>query len=133
MAVVGSWGDLVFSVDDKKIHTFDSLKWDCGARFATHNRHLKEPLLEYLSPDSETINFTMRLSVYLGINPMTELAKLLRASREGRVNRLAIGDVGYGTYKWALTKISNTMKTYDNTGNLLFATVDVTMQSYAKR
>ena len=46
MAIVGTWGDIVFSVSRRQIKTFDGLKWDSGAKYATHDRHLKDPLLE---------------------------------------------------------------------------------------
>lgn len=62
-----------------------------------------------------------------------EIANLLQAMRRGEVNRLVIGPKAYGTNKWVITKLSNSLKRFDRWGNLLVASVNVTMQSYAVR
>ncbi|MEA5041383.1 MAG: phage tail protein [Oscillibacter ruminantium] len=133
MAVIGTWGDVVFSVSRNKIKTFDGLKWDVAAKYATHDRHLKDPLLEYIGTDVESISFSMTFSVFLGVNPMTELTKFITAVRSGTAARLVIGPKAYGKNKWVATKISNQLDRYDNRGNLLAAKVDVTMQAYSAR
>lgn len=133
MAIIGSWGDVIFSVSRKQIKTFDGMKWDAGAKYATHERHLKEPLLEFTGTEVETFSFTMYFSAFLGVNPIKEVAKLLQAMRRGEVHGLVIGTKGYGTNKWVITKLSNALKQYDSKGNLLVASVNVTMQSYASR
>lgn len=86
MAVVGTWGDIVFSVSRRQIKTFDGLKWDSGAKYATHDRHLKEPLLEFTGTEVESMSFTMFFSAYLGVNPIQEISKLLKAMRRGEVH-----------------------------------------------
>lgn len=133
MAVIGTWGNVVFAVSRKEIKTFEGLKWDSGASYATHDRHLKEPLLEFTGTEVESMTFSMFFSAFLGVNPMTEVAKLLSAMRKGEVNRLVIGTKAYGTNKWVITKLSNSLERYDNRGNLLVAKVSVTMNSYASR
>lgn len=133
MAVIGSWGDVVFAVSRNEIKTFTGLKWDSGAKYSTHDRHLKAPLLEFTGTDVESMSFSMFFSVFLGVNPMTEIAKLLTAMRKGEVHRLVIGPKAYGTNKWVITKLSNSLDRYDNRGNLLVAKVNVTMKSYAGR
>lgn len=133
MAVIGSWGDVTFSVSRKTVKTFDGLKWDSGAKYSTHDRHLKEPLLEFTGTDVESMTFTMFFSAFLGVNPIAEVSKLLKAMRRGEVHRLVIGPKAYGTNKWVITKLSNALERYDNRGNLLAATVSVTMKSYSAR
>lgn len=133
MATIGTWGNIVFAVSRKQIKTFTGLKWDSGASYATHDRHLKEPLLEFTGVEVESMTFSMFFSAFLGVNPMAEVGKLLTAMRKGEVNRLVIGTKAYGTNKWVITKLSNSLERYDNRGNLLVAKVDVTMNSYASR
>lgn len=133
MAVIGSWGDVTFAVSRKQIKTFDGLKWDSGAKYSTHDRHLKEPLLEFTGTEVESMTFTMLFSVFLGVNPISEVSKMLKAMRRGEVHRLVIGPKAYGTNKWVITKLSNSLNRYDNRGNLLVAKVSVTMKSYAAR
>ena len=133
MAVIGTWGDITFAVSRHQIKTFDGLKWDSGAKYSTHDRHLKEPLLEFTGTDVESMTFTMFFSAFLGVNPIAEVSKLLKAMRRGEVHRLVIGPKAYGTNKWVITKLSNSLPRYDNRGNLLVAKVSVTMKSYSGR
>ncbi len=133
MAVIGTWGDITFAVSRNQIKTFDGLKWDSGAKFSTHDRHLKEPLLEFTGTDVESMTFTMFFSAFLGVNPIAEVSKMLKAMRRGEVHRLVIGPKAYGTNKWVITKLSNSLNRYDNRGNLLVAKVSVTMKSYSGR
>lgn len=131
MALIGTWGTIVFSVKPTEIKTFDNLKWAIGAKYTTHTRHLKEPLLEFTGVDVETLSLTMFFSAYLGVNPKKELDKLVSAVREGKVHRLVIGTDNYG--KFVIEKLSNNLEKIDNRGNLLVATVTVSMKSYAER
>lgn len=133
MAVIGTWGDITFAVSRNQIKTFDGLKWDSGAKYSTHDRHLKEPLLEFTGTDVESMTFTMFFSAFLGVNPIAEVSKLPKAMRRGEVHRLVIGPKAYGTNKWVITKLSNSLPRYDNRGNLLVAKVSVTMKSYSGR
>ena len=133
MAVIGTWGDITFAVSRNQIKTFDGLKWDSGAKYSTHDRHLKEPLLEFTGTDVESMTFTMFFSAFLGVNPIAEVSKMLKATRRGEVHRLVIGPKAYGTNKWVITKLSNSLNRYDNRGNLLVAKVSVTMKSYSGR
>lgn len=79
MAVIGTWGDITFAVSRNQIKTFDGLKWDSGAKYSTHDRHLKEPLLEFTGTDVESMTFTMFFSAFLGVNPIAEVSKMLKA------------------------------------------------------
>lgn len=133
MATIGSWGDIVFAVSRREIKTFDGLQWESSAKYATHDRHLKDPLLEYTGTNADTISFSMYFSVYLGVDPMAEITKLLTAERSGAVNRLVIGPKAYGKNKWVITKTSKALERFDNRGNLLAAKVSVSMTAYAAR
>lgn len=131
MALIGAWGTVVFSVKPGEIKTFDGMKWDVGAKYTTHERHLQAPLLEFTGEDVEGISFTMYFSAYLGTNPKREVDRLVAAVKVGRVGRLVIGTDNYG--KFVIEKISVDMEKVDNRGNLLVAAVSVAMKSYAER
>ncbi|WP_322199437.1 phage tail protein [Acutalibacter intestini] len=133
MALIGCWGDITFAVSRNEVKTFTGLKWDSGAKYSTHDRHLKEPLLEYTGREVESMSFSMFFSVFLGVNPISEVAKLLQAMRWGEVHPLIIGPKAYGTNKWVITKVSTSLDRYDNRGNLLVSKVSVTMKSYSSR
>ncbi len=126
-------GDIVFSVSRSQVRTFDGMKWDSSAKYAAHERHLKDTLLEFVGTDPDKISFSMYFSVFLGINPIEEITKLLEAERQGRVMRLVIGLKAYGKDKWAIEKTSKALEKFDNKGNLLTAAVDVSLIAYVGR
>lgn len=133
MAKIGTFGGLSFVVSSNKVSTFDDLEWDTSAAYATHDRHLQPDLLEFLGPDPEQITFKMKFSVFLGVNPLKSVNDLRRMVREGTAERLVIGGRVYGDYKWAITKVSSAMKTFDNRGNCWAAEVTVTLKEYGRR
>jgi hypothetical protein len=89
MAKIGSFGSLVFSVSENTVKTFDGMNWDFSADYATHDRHIKADLLEYMGPGIESISFSMTLSVFLGVNPLKEIKKLreMKGIRRTACNR----------------------------------------------
>ncbi len=133
MATIGSLGDIVFSVSRSQIKTFDGMRWESSAQYASHNRHLKDELLEFVGSPADKISFSMTLSVYLGVDPMTEITKLLAAERAGKILRLVIGNKAYGKNKWVITSLSKELERFDNKGNLLLAKVNVSLTAYAGR
>ena len=133
MAKLGSFGSLVFSVSENTVKTFDQIAWKTSAKYATHDRHIKADLLEFLGPEPGTIGFKMAFSVMHGNNPLKEVKKINKMVNQGIVERLVIGGKVYGSYKWVILSASSTMKRYDNKGNCWAATVDVSMKEYPKR
>ena len=97
MAEIGSWGTFTFYVSRSSIKTFDDLKWESSVKYATHERHLKEPLLEFTGQDVESMSFTMFFSVFLGVNPIAEVANLLQTMRR---------TMAYTVKAYALEKIN---------------------------
>ena len=73
MAKIGSLGSLVFSVSENTVRTFDELSWKVSAKYATHDRHIKRDVLEFLGPEPGTISFKMAFSVFHGTNPLKEI------------------------------------------------------------
>ena len=133
MATIGSWGDIIFAVSRKSVKTFNGMKWESAAKYATHDRHLKEPLLEFTGTDVEAISFSMYFSAFLGVDPITEVSNMIQAMRRGEVHRLVIGPKAYGTGKCVIEKLSYSLDRFDNKGNLLVASADITMKSYSAR
>lgn len=131
MATIGSLGGIVFSVSANQIKTFDGLKLSSSAKYSSHNRHLKDTLLEFTGNDAEKISFSMVLSVFLGVNPKDEISKLKAAKRTGQIMHLVIGRQSYGN--WVITSLSFDYDRIDNKGNVLIANVSVSLTEYAGR
>lgn len=131
MATIGALGNIAFSVSPNVVKTFDGLKRSSTAKFASHNRHLKETLLEFTGNDPDKISFSMFLSVYLGVDPEAEAANLQAARRTGRIMRLVIGRKSYGN--WVINSLSESYDRIDNKGNALVIKVDISLTAYAGR
>lgn len=133
MARIGSFGDLVFSVSENTVKTFDQISWKTSAKYATHDRHIKADVQEFLGPEPGSISFTMAFSVFYGTNPLSEVMKLNEMVKRGIIERLVIGGRVYGSYKWVISEVSAELKRYDNKGHCWAATAQVAMQEYPKR
>ena len=133
MAQIGSFGDLTFKVSDKIVRTFDGMSWDFSAKYATHDRHIKADIIEYMGPEIETISFSMVLSVFLGVTPLKQIKKMRKMIRKGYARRLVIGGKVYGNYKWVMEKGSVELQRFDKKGNLWAAKIKVTLKEYPKR
>lgn len=133
MAKIGNLGDLSFVVSDKTVRTFEQLSWDVSAKYATHDRHLKSDLLEFLGPEPDGISLPIKFSVFLGTNPLKEVERLRNMTRTGQAERLVLGGHVYGEYKWVITKMSAKLTTFDNKGNCWAAQATLSLKEYAKR
>ena len=133
MAKIGTFGSLAFSVSDRTVKTFDDMSWDFSAKYATHDRHIKADLQEFLGPEPDSMSFSMVFSVFLGTNPYNEVKKLRQMVKQGNAERLIIGGKVYGDYKWVMQKCSTELQKYDGKGNLWAAKVKVTLKEYPKR
>ena len=133
MAKVGSLGNIVFLVSEKEIMTFSGFQHTAGAVYASHNRHLKSPLLEFTGVNSESLTFSVLLSSSLGVNPLEEHKKMLLAMKEGKALRLLLGAKQFGNYKWVITNIQFKARTISPRGGVLDADVTLTLSAYEKR
>lgn len=130
--MIGSFGKIVFETSDKRILTFSDFKRDTAARWSKHEVIGKQPVSEYLGPDLDTITFKIDLNGLLGVKPREEAENWLRMARSGQVETLVIGTRRLGLYKWKVTNVSQLWPTILNNGEVLRATIDVTLEEYAK-
>ena len=132
MAQIGALGDIVFSVSQNTVKTFDGLKIDSKANYAKHTRHNKKPLLEYQYSDTDTASLEIYLSAFLGVNPFFMLRKIDKYLQQGKILPLVIGGKRYGT-KWVITSHSKNYQKFDNKGNLLIAKSTISIEEYPER
>lgn len=132
MAKIGTLGDIVFKVSQNTVRTFEDLQIESKTNYAKHTRHNKKPLLEFQYNETDTASFSMHLSAYLGVNPMTMQNKIDKYRKKGKILTLVIGGKKYGT-KWVITGHSKGYKRYDNKGNLLIAESKISLEEYIER
>lgn len=132
MAKIGTLGDIVFTVSQNTVRTFDGLKIDSKTNYAKHTRHNKKPLLEFQYNDNDTASFSIYLSVFLGVSPLSMQKKIDNYLRNGKILSLVIGGEKYGK-KWVITSHSKDFQRFDNRGNLLIAKSSISLEEYAER
>ena len=132
MASVGCLGDIPFTVSSSTVQTINNATWSGSAKYATHQRHAGDALTEFVGNNPEKFIFNMILSAYLGVNPMRLIEKIAAYMREGRTLPLVIGDKSIGRYRWTIMSYNVKFQTTDGSGNLLSATVNVSLQEYLR-
>jgi len=116
-----------------KVMTFDNFQRDGDGRWATHEIiGTNKPVMEFIGPGLETISFSVFLNTMLGITPIDEMKKLRQLRDNGIVCTLTIGGNAVTANSWVVTKLSESHKSYSNQGNLLAATVNISLTEYVK-
>ena len=133
MAVIGCLGDIVFEVSPETVRTVSSMNWGGSARYGTHQRHGTYPLTEFSGMNPDTISFDITLLSAFGTDPMGDLSTLWTYMRNGKVLPLIIGEHDYGLWRWTITSLKIKIQNFDKAGNIISATVAVTLQEYLRK
>lgn len=128
---IGNWGaDIVFRVSDRQVFTFNSLNRTVGSEWVTHSRIGQKDQVEYLRPTLQKMTFTITLDATLGVRPRATIDKMADYAERGTVRAMVIGGKRLGRHKWRITDVSEAWDTILNKGELVRATLSVTMQEY---
>lgn len=128
--MIGTWGNVIFSVSDKKVNTFDGFKRSESARWSKHDMHGQKSKSEFTGVDNGKVSFTMHFSAFHGVNPIKELDKFIKCVRSGEAHTLIIGNKRVGVNKWYLPSVDQSWDYFDNKGNILSAGITITMEEY---
>lgn len=128
--MIGSFGDVIFTVSRETARTFKDLSRSEAGRYATHDIHLKKPKLEFLGPGLSQISFKMQFDAFRGMHPIKETDKLIRMQRDGEHHLFIIGNKRYGMKYFAIKSVNINFKIIDNKGYVLSAEADITLEEY---
>lgn len=131
MAVIGCLGDVVFEVSRNSVLTPDNIQWNSGAKWETHERHLRDPALEFVGLEADEMSFEIYLSRTLGVDPMKQIVKLFSYERKGTLLPLVIGTHAYGRYRWVITKTTRKFQVTDQLG-VSSVTVGLSLKGYTR-
>jgi phage protein U len=130
--MIGTLGNVVFETSAEKVRTFSNFKRKNSARLATHELLGRKPVVEFIGPGIESISFTIRLDVLLGLNPLQE-AKALRDLRDkGEAVELVIGGEPVSENLWVIEDMSEDWDCIDNQGNILVIELDISLKEYVR-
>jgi Phage P2 GpU len=132
MALVGTFGALVFETSGARVHTFSDLRINTQNRFAQHDVHLEVPILEYVGPGLSEVAFNMNFNRQWGSDPLESLIILRGYLKLGIVSPLLVGmrPVTLGTNMFVCTQLGEEHKFFDGGGVLFGAAVDVMLKEY---
>lgn len=124
--MIGTLGDVAFTVSASKVLTFQQLQRSGSARYQKHDVISTKPVLEFVGDDLDTITLPIRLDAALGVNPLKEITRLRDYKTNGVRLTLVIGGNVFGDF--VIDSISDNWERVDNRGTLLLATVNVSLQ-----
>ena len=132
MALVGTFGALVFETSGFRVHTFSDLRVSTENRFAQHDVHLETPILEYVGPGLTEVVFNMNFNKQWGSDPIASLLILRTYLKGGIVSPLLVGmrPVTLGFNMFVCTSVSEDHRFFDAGGVLFGAAVDVQLREY---
>lgn len=132
MAKIGSFGDVIFEVSQKKILTFKELEMKSSAKWDEHSIHRNKAKLEFDGPGLIDLNYTILLRAEQGINPMKEIAKLERIKNKGEAHLFILGQKPLAPNKFVIVDTSVDLKNIDQKGNILSAEVTLSLKEYVE-
>lgn len=131
MQGLGALGDITFRVSAyNDIYTFEDLSIKAGCRTAQHDIIGEKALTEYLGPELQEISMRIKLCAQWGVNPTKEIEKLVDYCENGTVLSFSVGGSRIGRNKWLITSVDESVKHYDNAGNILTAEANLSMKEY---
>ena len=132
MALVGTFGVLLFECSAHRVHTFDAFSVNTENRFAQHDVHLEMPILEYTGPGLTEVNFAMNFNRQWGSDPIDSLLILRAYLKWGFISPLLVGmrPITLGFNLFVCTRVGEQHKFFDSAGSLFGAAVDVTLKEY---
>lgn len=130
---IGCLGNIAFQVSSDVVRTISNVTWSGSANYNTHARHLTNSLVEFTGIAPDEITFDIVLSAALGVNPKTDINKIWEYERKGHTLPLVIGSKAYGKYRWVIKSHKIKMETFSGGGDLMSATVSISLLEYIKR
>lgn len=126
--MIGSFGNVVFSVSENKIQTFRDLKRDTSARYSDHEVIGAKAKREFLGPNLDSMSFTMELSSFRGVSPLSMEEILRKYCEKGEEQPLALGGKLFGEF--CLESVSAAYEVIDGDGGIVRAKLDVSLKEY---
>ncbi len=128
--MIGSFGDVQFTVSMAQVRTFKNYKRSGGARWDEHDLINRKPLGEFKGAGLEELTFAIQLHSSLGVVPEDELDTLRRMRDSGKSYVFVLGESPIGDNNWVITNISETSDFINHLGQLQAVTAELTLKEY---
>lgn len=134
MAIVGTFGDIVFEVSHDRALSFASLQHEAGMRIESHEVIGRDPLLVVSGPDGESISLPITLSLQLGVDPQQEYDRLYKIMRAGTASALVLAGRPFGGsgVRWIIDKLSADRVQFGARGRTTWMHVTISLRKYVQ-
>lgn len=133
MAIIGSFGNLIFEVSENKTQTYADFQRTTSPRWEQHKVYLHKPVPEFEGPGADTISFKIIFRAEFGVHPEKAMAALREFARRGKKALFVRGNKPISINYWVIDKIVERHKQIDNMGNVLSIEADIDLLEYPKR
>lgn len=128
--MIGSFGNVVFEVSDKKVLTPSGITRSVGSNWTAHQLIGGISKTEYGGAKLQSLSLSIQLSSRLGVRPRKMLDRLAEMAEGRKVYPLILGGKPIGKHSWRLTSVSETWGTIYGNGSLAGASVQLTLEEY---
>lgn len=130
--MIGALGDVPFLTGSAELGAvLDDIEWKSSQRYAKHATHGQTDVIEYVGAEADEISFDVKLSAFLGVNPLKMINRLTNVMRGREAIKLSIGTFPIPG-KWVITDISRGLEYFHKDGTLLSADVTVKLREYVE-
>lgn len=128
---VGTLGkNIIFEVSDSRALVFNNFKRNLAGRWAAHEALGSKPRAEFLGADTQKITLDVYLSAGLGLRPRQILEAVAAMVESGAAEYLIIGDKPVSNNPFRITAASEAWDIVYNRGELVQATLSLTLEEY---
>lgn len=133
MANIGAFSDVVFSVSNYRVFTFDKYHRKSAHRYEEHKMLAREPVLESVGNDVEEITLEIMMLKAAGIDPAAQVLKLRQLMQNAEPDYLILGANVINASKFVITDIDEQVLHWDGYGQAVNSKVKVTFKAYGER
>lgn len=128
---IGTLGtSIVFEVTDEKVMNFTDMNRTVTGNWTSHSVIGQKPKSEFLGAALQTITFNLVLNSALGVRPRAVLDAIAEMVEDGTAEYFVIGSAPVGKNPWKITSVSETWDTILNKGELMKATLSLSLEEY---
>jgi phage protein U len=121
-------GPITFEVNADKVRTWQDVKRNGSARWATHEVYAGKPVQEFLGPGLASITMSIRLDINRGVIPRDELRQIREQLDTGNVLPFTVGGEPVGDF--VIKSASEDWTRFSGDGVLLCAIVSLSLEEY---
>lgn len=129
---IAVFGSKVFEVTDSKIYTPNNLQYGSSLDTEKQDAEGKKPSTYNKGPGLNSLGFSLRVDVSLGVNPRLELEEWESLKDSGVAYPFVLGQKPIGANKYLLIDVQGSNFAIDNSGNILAMDLDLKFYEYVR-